>query len=294
MELHQLTIFRAVVETQSFSAAGEAIHLTQPAVSMQVQLLEQELGCTLLHRDRRGAILTPEGESVYRSSLLIAAEVQALESEIAGFRDLTRGQIGIACSDTFAAYALTNLIAEFQSTYPGINVSIFNGTSTEIQSMLLNHRIDVGFLSVDGADGGIEFAERMRYSYAAVVSPDHDLSSRARLHLSDLRDQTLLLLEKGTRAREHADQALDAAWVTPAHIIDLGSVAVQQEFAAAGIGVALVPEFAARVHVASKRLAMIPIEELPAREIGIGTKRARRRSAAADAFIELCRTGSFL
>jgi DNA-binding transcriptional LysR family regulator len=294
MELHQLSIFLAVAQTRSFSAAAEIIHITQPAVSMQVQLLERELGCTLLHRDRRGAVLTPEGQAVCRTALLMAAEVQALKSEIAGFQDLSRGQIGIACSDTFAAYVLTTIISEFSSSYPGISVSIFNGTSTEIQSMLLDHRVDVGFLSVDGADKGVDFAQRMTYRYTAVVRPDHSLGNRDLLRLSDLRDQTLLLLEKGTRAREHADQALTAAEVKPAHIIDLGSVAVQQEFAAAGIGVALVPEFAALQHLESKRLAMIPVEELPAREIGVATKRARRKTAAVSAFIELCQEGHLL
>ncbi len=195
---------------------------------------------------------------------------------------------GIACSDTFAAYVLTTLIAEFSNRYPGIAVSILNGTSSEIESMLLDHRADIGFLSVGNADRRLDFAERMTYRDTAVVKPDHPLANHDQLDLADLREQTLLLLERGTRAREHSDRALSTAGVKPAHIIELGSVAVQQEFAAAGIGVALVPDFAARRHAAEGRLVMISVPDLPPREIGVATRKGKKKTAAVLAFIDLC------
>ena len=288
MELRQLSIFRAVVETRSFSAAAEIIHLTQPAVSMQVRLLEEELGCVLLHRGRRGAELTPEGTSVYRTAKLIAAEIDSLEIDIAAHRDVTKGHIGIACSDTFAAYVLTDLIDQFSNRYPGIDVSIYNGTSAEIESLLLDHHADIGFLSMGVLEERIEYSTFMTYRDTAAISPSHPLARLSRLELADLEGTTFLLLEKGTRAREFIDDALKTERVKPGHIMELGSVAVQLEFAAAGIGIAIVPGFAAQRHNKAGSLELLPLDGLAEREIGTATCRGSRRSAATNAFIGLC------
>lgn len=290
MDFHQLKVFKAVAETRSFTAAAEVVHITQPAVSMQIRQLEEELDCTLVQRERNGAVLTPQGEYVLAVARRIEAEIEALEDDIAALGALSHGRIAIASSDTLAAYVLSAHINEFTRRYPGIDVSILNGTSSEIESMILDHTADIGFLSPDAADVRISYDNFLAYRDIAVLVPERRPRSpeeETGAHFPS--GETLLLLEKGTRAREHADEFLRNAGYQPAHIIELGSVAVQLEFAAAGLGAAIVPEYAAHGYIETGRLRPLTLSKMPKRRITYAVKKKKKISAATTAFIETIR-----
>ena len=288
MELHQLSIVRAIAETGGFSRAADRVHLTQPAVSTQVRLLEEELGCRLFLRGKRGASLTVEGEAVLRAIRGIDTEIEGLKDELDEIAGLNRGHLCVACSDTFATYFLPTLISKYASRYPGIDVSIYNGTSSEIRARLLNHTADIGFVAGSSIHQAIETTELMEYDDVAVVAPDHPFAQKSVVSPAALSGETLLLLEEGTSSRTNVDELLAMAGVVARRIIDLGSVAVQQEYAAAGIGVAVVPGYAAHRNVETGRLARVEIEETTSRRICLAYAGARQLSRAAAAFVDLC------
>ena len=285
MELHQLRIFKAVTDTGNFSRAADAAFLTQPAVSMQVKALEEELGQALFYRERKRSVLTPAGEILLRHARALIARSEQAVQEIADLQQLKQGHISIACSDTFAAYVLTDMIGLFSKTYPNIRFSVYNGTTNEIAHLLINHDADIGYLLLPFHHPRIACREWMTYRDVAVSGSNHPSVSVSHYDLRTLVEEQLLILEKGTATRESFDSALAQAGLATTRAMELGSVAVQKEFAAAGIGIAVVPEYSVKIECEDGRLVGIPVHGLPQKKIGLCYLKEKESGRAVQTFI---------
>ena len=286
MELHQLNIFLAVAETGKFSQAAERMYLTQPAVSMQIRALEDELGQMLFYRDRRHSTLTAAGTVLLRHAQAVTTQIEQAVQEIEDLRELDGGHINIACSDTFAAYLLTDMISRFRLAFPNIHFAVYNGTSHEIARHIIDHDADIGFLSLPFHHPKGDCRNWVTYRDLAVCHPHHPVAGRDSLDILELVSEQLLILETGTATRESFDAVLMLEGVVADRVMELGSVAVQKEFATAGIGVAVVPDYAVKSDCKEGKLACIPVNGLPEKQIGLCYLRGKQLSKAAQTFIE--------
>ena len=286
MELHQLRIFKTVAETGNFTRAADAVYLTQPAVSMQIRALEEELGQDLFYREHKRSVLTPAGEILLLHTRALMAEAEQAVQEIEDLQELRQGHISIACSDTFAAYMLTGMIGSFCEAFPNIRFSVYNGTTHEIAQLLINHDADIGFLLLPFHHSRITYREWIAYRDVAVCKAGHPSAKAGRYTIQTLASEQLLILETGTATREAFDTVLTRAGVVPERAMELGSVAVQKEFAADGIGIAVVPEYAVKTECKSGRLVSIPVDGLPQKTIALCYLKEKSLSKAARAFID--------
>jgi len=144
MKLQQLRFLVTVVESQlNISAAAERLHTSQPAVSRQIRLLEQELGLTLFTRRGSGEVrLTEDGEVVFRRALAIQHEVENIERYAEDVKNQDRGLLTIATTQTHARYVLPPAIARFHGRYPSVALNMHQGTSEQLVQMTASGNVD--------------------------------------------------------------------------------------------------------------------------------------------------------
>ena len=189
MKLQQLRFLAAVAQNDlNITAAAVKVNATQPALSKQLRLLEQELGFSIfMRRGRTLTKVTPPGELVIRHALKILREVQNIKSVAKEFKGEDRGSLSIGTTHTQARYVLPLVIQKFRSTYPDVQFHLHQGTSEQIAQMAEQDRIDLAI-----ATGSQElFAKHVllpcfRWRRRIIVPAGHPLAESKRPSLREL------------------------------------------------------------------------------------------------------------
>ncbi|MCG8351939.1 MAG: LysR family transcriptional regulator [Chloroflexales bacterium] len=184
MLLSQLEVLIAIVDTGSLTEAGEAVGLTQSAVSYSLSKLEAELGVTLLERGRQGIAVTRIGDDVLQHARNIVSQIDIIRQKTARERGIAVGKVRFGCVSQVPARFLTGIIRNFQRQYPGIQVVLFQGSSSEIVEWLDHHTIDVGTV-VDPAPYPIS-TPLVENEIHAVLPQEHRLAEQATISINDL------------------------------------------------------------------------------------------------------------
>ena len=230
LDLDLLRTFIAVVHTGSFTAAAKALHRTQSATSMQMQRLEEQLGCTLLYRQREGASLTTDGEWL----LPRAQQLLALNEDVFAERKLARvaGLVRIGAVEHYATVVLPSLLAQFSRKYPDVQFDLQIGIPSTMRPRLgLDYDLIIG-IGPQGvaAKSGVPGTTVVARSDAVwVCSPKHE-SWRE-------RPLPLALQQEGSGVRAWAIAALDGAGIPWREACRCGSLAAVETSVRAGLGV---------------------------------------------------------
>lgn len=287
MELNQLRGFYTLARERSFSKAASRLSLTQPAISLQIKALEEELGEVLFERQRKAVRLTAAGEVLYQHVRTVLETLEEAKSDIAGLRKLLRGHLSVGTSDTNCTYILPDVIGQFRARYPEVRVDIRNNKSSRILQLVVDNEVDVGLATLPLAHHQVTTQVVYRCIDVLICPYDHPLRRKRSVLLKDISPYPLLVFPQGSTTRGLLEAAFRQAGLPLNVAMNLGSVEVMKRFVEIGLGVSIVPRIAVTEEVASGRLAAVPIRGLPAREIGLVEHKSKRRSAAAVAFLEL-------
>ncbi len=189
MKLHQLRYLAAVAQNGlNITAAAEKLHTSQPGVSKQIKLLEDELGFQIFIRDGRNLTrVTPAGQQVIDRAVRILREVQNIKRLSEDFKDEGRGVLSIATTHTQARYVLPGVIKEFRERYPDVRLNLHQGTSEQIAELAALDRID--FAIATGSESqfvGFSLLPCYRWHRHAVVPRGHPLAKVKRPTLRQL------------------------------------------------------------------------------------------------------------
>ena len=245
MELRQLEYFVAVAEEANFTRAAARVHVAQPGVSAQVRRLERELGQDLLDRSGRTVRLTAAGAAVLpyaRAALSAAAGARLAVDELTG---LLRGHVTIGTLSSMASddLDLPGLIADFHADHPAVEISLVAANTDDLIEGLKAGRLDMAFISIGAAaPPGLGTHVVTSQPFVAAVSRDHALASRSTITLKALAGHGLISLPHGTGLRATVDEAFAAAGLRPQVAFEAGDPRVLAQFAARGLGVAIVPQ----------------------------------------------------
>ena len=146
MELHQLRGFYEIAKGGSFTRAADRLYLTQPAISLQVKALEEELGQVLLDRTRQTARLTEAGEILFRQTTQIFEHLATAREEIDALHEVLRGRLVIGTSDTNCTYILPELLQRFRERFPDVELDMRNKMSPEVCQLVLDDEVDLALL----------------------------------------------------------------------------------------------------------------------------------------------------
>ncbi|MFE7589582.1 LysR family transcriptional regulator [Kitasatospora sp. NPDC057512] len=239
MEMHQLRYFAAVVDEGTFTAAAARLHVSQSGISTQVAKLERELGQQLLDRTGRQVRLTPAGEAVLPLAKNALATLDAIQHTAAEFADAVRGRVRLGMIMGCSIPPFLDTVADLGRSHPGIELSLHEGHSDDLQAQVLAGSLDLALIGYTGeASPGLEDTVVVDEPIAAVVPAGHPLD-RARLRLADLRGEKVLCLPPGTGLRAAYQDSCRRLGLDPRVDIEASSPAALLRLAERGAGVAV-------------------------------------------------------
>jgi DNA-binding transcriptional LysR family regulator len=285
MDLEQLATLVAVAETGGLTAAARRRHLSQPAVSLQMQALERELGTALLVRRPRGVALTRAGEALVAHARRALATVASARSEVAGIRGLQGGSLRLGATDAAATEILPVAFAGFHRRYPGVEVAVEIESTQALLAGLRSGRHDLvlGTLPV-GADDLL--SRPLRVERLGLVLP---AGSRRRGGLAEtLARFPFIAYPRASTTRGLVDRALSRAGLRVRTVMEIGQPTVMGHLVAAGIGVSVLPGPVSAPLAREGALERVSFRRFQVeRALGLVRLRAPEPEPAAQAFIRL-------
>ncbi|MDB5756951.1 MAG: LysR family transcriptional regulator [Burkholderia sp.] len=281
--LRQLDTFLEVVRTGSVSRAADKLHVTQPAVSMQLRQLEESLGVPLLEMAGRTLRLTAAGVEVEQSAAAAIARLKELDDLVARHRGLKTGKIDLAVVST-AKYFVPMLLVRFRAMFPEIAITLQVHNREGIMKLLARNEVDL--IIMGRAPGAMECSstEFATNPMSFVCAPSHPLSRRRGAAMSVLEGQQFVVREPGSGTRSAMQQLLTEHGITPDIVMEMPSNETIKQAVMAGMGMSFLSLRTVRHELATGHLALVDIVGLPViRHWYVTHLSAKRLSPAADA-----------
>ncbi|MEO9339505.1 LysR substrate-binding domain-containing protein [Mesorhizobium sp. SB112] len=276
-----LRSFHAVAENRGFTAAADALHISQPTVTTQVKELEERYGVELLVRRGRRVELTETGAALFDISRRIMSLHEEAEELLLSSGKLTTGQLRLAAVGPFHA---TEMVARFLAIYPSIKISMLLGNSEQTLQRIMDLEADVAIVAHAVDDPRINSIPFNTHEVVVFVNVDHPWHGRKSVNIGDLVDQPLILRETGSTTRRGLEVAAEKAGVTIKPFLEIGSREGVWKAVEQGLGIGVVADFE---FVAHPRLETIRIADAEVRtEYRLACLQERRQSPKIKAFID--------
>ncbi len=241
MDVRQLEMFRAVAEEGTYTRAAERLHVSQSAISRQLQLLEQELGTILLYRGGRGVTLTAHGETMLTTANRINSEIQDAVSQIADARELRRGLLSLGGGMTVALYILPKLLKKFRSRYRNIDLRITTGEADLLLHLLRTRQVDLALLTLPIVGADLEVHPVLKDEMVVVTSGTHVLTRERTVDPKKLGRYPLVLFESGSNTRKVLDDFFLEEQIPANVVMETENVEIIKAMVASGLGITLLP-----------------------------------------------------
>jgi len=243
MELRHLRSLVAVARHESFTKAGEDLHLAQSAISQHVRRLEEELGVEVFRRSSRSVDLTAEGRLVLAYAKRVLDEVEGLHTELEEMTGLLRGELRIGGMYPTGLYDLAAVLADFRAEHPGVSIHMLEGTQDELLGMLRVDELDCVFTAVDPDAIGNEFAATLLWEDEFVVAlpVDHPLTERPHVTLEELAREDLIAYRENSAIRRRLERKMGERGLKPRNAFVTTEIGAVRTLASKGLGVAVMP-----------------------------------------------------
>ena len=226
MDLGQIEAYLRVAEHRNFSRAAEDLGLTQPSVTARIQTLERDLGESLFERNGRGVRLTEVGESFLPHAKRVLKALHDGQDAVLSMRKLELGTLRIGAAPTISTYVLPELLKEFNSRYPGLEISVRTEYSQQIVQMVLADEVQMG-LERGTTHPEVETIPLYGDEVVLVASAKDDFAARGSVSLADVAKRRLIMFNRGSSYYALVDNALREAGlpVSPAMELDSADAA---------------------------------------------------------------------
>lgn len=241
MDIRQFEMFQAIVDTGSFTRAGEKLYVSQSAISRQIKILEEELGDQVFKRIHRKIYLTPTGEVLLHYTRKIFNEIRLMTSEISDLTHLRRGYLRLAGGMSICTYLFPALVKEYQQRYPNVELTIATGTNDEILRLLKTNQVDLALLSLPFQDEDLEIHPALTEEMVLVMEKQHPLSTRDRITFKDLTPYTFIHFEKGSNTRKLLDEIFQEEKIHFSNNMELENVEITKPLVEIGLGISIIP-----------------------------------------------------
>lgn len=267
--LRQLSYLIALEDNRSFSKAAESSHVTQSTLSAGIKELETILGQQLVDRQSRKITLTPFGEDVARRARSILAQVDEIVQKSRHIQGPMSGTIRMGVIPTIAPYFLPLILPQLQKKFPRLEIQLYEDLSARLIENLRQGHLDIVLLAFPYDTPGLQTASLFHEKFV-LACPKDQAPHKKNIHVDELRNMNLLLLEDGHCLRDHA---LSACKYIPPHqrkTFSATSLPTLIQMVQHGYGATLLPEMVAKDTERFKNIALIPFKKpAPSREIGM-------------------------
>ena len=282
--LRQLRVFESAARHLSLTRAAEELHLTPPAVSIQIRQLEGHAHAELFERAGRGLRLTQAGEEVLAHARGILGHIVAAEEAIEGLAALEQGLLDVAVINA-GDYFFPWLLAAFREKHPRIRVRISVGNREELLERLAAHGVDLAVMSHPPAENRFAAQSFAQHPHVIVAAPDHPLVGMRAMPLRRISREPLITREPGSATRLAMEQAFNEAGVVPRIEMEIASNETIKQAVAAGFGVGFLSAHAVQQELALGSLAVVAVRGFPVmRQWYVVHLRDRRLPPITEAF----------
>ena len=282
--LRQLKVFAAVASNQSFTRAAEEMHLTQPAVSMQVKQLENQLNMPLIEHLGKKIYLSEAGREVHHYSRAVSQQLDEMEAVLDGLKGLERGRLTLSIVAT-ANYFAPRLLGAFCGRHPGLEVNLDVDNRQTLIAQLKENEVDMVIMGRAPADMDLVAARIMDNPLVVIAPPGHPLAGRKDIPLSSLAGEVFLIREPGSGTRKAMEDFFAGHGVAIATGMEVSSVEAIKKSVEAGLGLGLMSRDAVGMELDLGRLAILDVRHLSIlRHWYLIHRKAKRLSPQAQAF----------
>jgi DNA-binding transcriptional LysR family regulator len=261
----KIETFLRAAETLNFSETAKQLHISQPSVSHQIKILEQELGVTLFERGGAGLHLTEAGRILLPWARRFLHDMNNMQEMMSSLEEEVIGELHIACSTTAGKYILPQLAARFRQRFPGIQVSIPACASEQVTLNLLEGNAQLGVISREVFDQKLEAQEFFHDRISLIVPAGHRLANRASIEPAALLDEPIIMREptSGTRRVVLEELAKHDISLEDLNVfLELGNAEALVRTVADGYGVGFVSTLAATDPLERGSVVDIPVDGL--------------------------------
>jgi DNA-binding transcriptional LysR family regulator len=264
MEDHKLKVFCTVAETKSFSKTSEIIHLTQPAVSLQIQALEEKYETKLFDRSSSTVTLTPAGETLYKYAKEILTLYTSAEKAIGKQTGLLKGSLSIGAGSNIGNFILPALITEFKRIHPKTKIYLLVNNSKRVIELLNAGNIDLGLVEGDVSRQKMIVKKLLSDELLLIVSPEHHWAKKKEVSIAEFAREPFILREPGSGTRQMIEKFLARHGIT-LHDLKisaiLGSTEAIKDAVENGLGVSIISRWAVRKENRYGTLHLLSIKE---------------------------------
>jgi LysR family transcriptional regulator for metE and metH len=281
--LRQLRTFTTALRAGSFAAAAEALHLTPPAVTVQMRHLETIAGMPIVERTSTGLKSTDAGREIATAALRIEAALAECEDALAALRGLDSGHVAIGVVST-AKYFAPQVLGAFARAHPAVEIRLEVGNRAAILAALEANALDLALTGWPPGQLAVQKAAIGDHPHIIIARPDHPHARRRQFGAAALVEETFLVRERGSGTRLLMERFFAEARVAPRIGMEMGSNETIKQAVIAGLGIAFISAHTVAVELADNRLVVLDVAGLPVMRTWFIVNLARKRllpSAAA-------------
>jgi DNA-binding transcriptional LysR family regulator len=290
MDLRQLEMFLSVAMNNSFTLAGQELHVAQSAISRKIKMLEDELGEKLFKRLNKRIHLTIAGEVMLRHTHKIFQDLRNAQMEVSDVAKMKRGVVRIGAGMTACMYLVPQVLEQFNALHPNIETVVVSASTEALLSQIRSNVIDLGVLTLPIVHRDLEVIPFLTEELVLVTSPRHpELSKRRRLHAHEIARYPLILFNRGASTRTLIDRFFERESVVPRVVMESETAAIMKPLVQINLGVSVLPLPAVIPEARRGELHYLRFSEKLSRDIGLVYLKGDYQPKAVMELIELFR-----
>ena len=248
----------SIVKLGNFSQAAQFLSYTQSTVTTHIQLLEKELNTVLFERFGHQLMLTTDGERLYDYAEKITKLAEDAKNQLDNF-EVPRGPIIIGMPESLCSYSLTELLKEYTSLYPEIELKIKFGISSDFRNLLKKNMMDLAFfLEADMTDRDLVSKFLWAEPIVMLAAPNHDLAKLSCVVAHDLQQKRLIFIDSGTSYQLELKEILIKAAAQPKNILEICHIQTLKEFVKSNLGITVLPIATVKIELEAGTLISLP------------------------------------
>jgi LysR family transcriptional regulator, low CO2-responsive transcriptional regulator len=284
LTLRQLQVFATVAKHLSHSRAAEVLYLSQPAVSMQIKQLEQNVGLPLFEQVGKQIHLTKAGQEMLHYCLNISQQLEEMEAVFSEMKGLERGQLNISVVST-ANYFMPQLLAKFIQLHPKIHVSLHVANRDAVMKQLAENSADLAIMGQPPEGADMVSQVFMQNPIVVIAAPNHRLAHSTHIKAAQLGQEYFLFREMGSGTRDVVERYFHSYHVALPRNMQMESNEAIKQSVQAGMGLGIISRHGIDLELETKRLVILDVEHFPIlRHWHIVHRKHKRLSTAALAF----------
>lgn len=288
MEFDQLRLFVDLVRLGSFTKVAELNSLTQPAVSLSIQKLEEELGARLLERTTRKVLVTDEGRILlgYAQEILEASE--EVKAVLLERHERVMGSLRLATVTSVGVYELPAILKEFICRYPQVNIHIEYKSTDQVTRMVLDGESDLGLVVYGESGPGLTAEQFYEDELVVVCNAEHPFAGRESLRLRDLNGQSFVAFESDMATRKAIDAVMRLHDVRVHTRMQCDNIDILKKMVEVGLGIAMAPLLSVREESRSGVLKVLHVtDHVVMRPLSIIRRAGKALPRSHQAFLDL-------